>query len=107
MYPFVQGFNDELLDNISYEPDERIREYPDNDDQYDSEDSDNPKFDYPDEEGSERSSEGIIPRQYDSDEGMVEDEEEIYTKYLRRENKREKMQSQYDMDIQDEDEDFW
>jgi len=30
---------------------------------------------------------------------MVEDEEEIYTKYLRRENKREKMQSQYDMDI--------
>lgn len=61
-------------------------------DEYDSNDSDNPNYDYPDEEESDRSSEGIIARDYDSDyepEQYQEDEEELYQRYLRRLRKKE------------------
>ena len=48
----------------------------------DSNDENHPYNDYPDEDNSDRSSEGVIRDQYISDED--EDEEELYRKYLRR-----------------------
>ena len=58
-------------------------------DEEDSNDENHPNNDYPDEDNSERSSEGIIEQGCYGDwedrmEEECEDEEEVYRRYLRR-----------------------